>query len=456
MDASLFFKLGEFAPGIPDRSAKRRLPSIRQPETWDFVEQHHRAERARLHSDFRISDGGTAYSWAVKKGIPPPGKSHLAIRQPDHDPSYMPFEGSIPSGYGKGEVSVARAGSVRILNVGQDKINLALLDKRNPQEITMVQVPKYGPDHWLMINTSPTVSSRPDAGRGKQPFRKDSIESLGKYLGNRYVLSSKIDGGQVEINLGKKNTEVFSHHPSTSGELINYTYLVGADEIEPPDGFRDTKMRAEVFGVRDGKVLPLQQLAPLMNASTEKSLARMQDEGIDLFLAPFQILEHKGKPMEAAPYKDHIELLTQFVKSMPKNWVLPDIASSSAAKKRLVDSIQKGKNKLTREGVVVWPLDEAAATPVKMPFRPHVQVYIDEVFPMQSGNEVLPLAGGFSYSVEPGGPVVGRVGTGFNMKLRKEMWEERSSMKGKKVIISALGQFPDGAYRAPAFISFHL
>jgi hypothetical protein len=454
VDAALFFKVGEFAPGIPELR-KRALPSVREPEDWDFVEQHHDADKAKFHSDFRISDGDTAFSWMVRKGIPPPGKSHLAVRQPDHAPSYMPFEGEIPSGYGKGSVRVNRDGPIRVTGMTRDKVNLALLDKRNPQEVTMVRTPKYGPDHWLMINTTPTVKSRPGASMGKPTFRKDSIESIGKYLGNRYVLSSKIDGGQVEVHLGKR-TEVFSHDPSTSGEHINYTYLLGADRVKPPKEFRRSKVQAEVFGVRNGKVIPQQELAPIMNASTGKSLKDLEEKGIQLFVAPFKVVEHKGQTTSALKYGEQINLLKSLVGQMPKNWVIPDLAFTDAEKQKMVSKIRKGKHPLTREGAIAWPLHETAATPTKLPIRPHSQVYIVEIYPMKSKGKDLPLAGGFSYSLKPGGPAVGRVGTGFDMQIRKELWEERARLTGKAAIVSSLREFKSGAKRAPSFISLHL
>jgi len=42
------------------------------------------------------------------------------------------------------------------------------------------------------------------------------------------------------------------------------------------------------------------------------------------------------------------------------------------------------------------------------------------------------------------------------MRIRKEMWEERKNLRGKKAIVSSLREYQSGAKRAPSFISFHL
>ena len=73
----------EFAPGIPASRAKRSIPRVArfgQPTTWWYVDHKHEAVRAGLHSDLRLSDGQTAFSWAVRKGIPKmPGEKVLAV-----------------------------------------------------------------------------------------------------------------------------------------------------------------------------------------------------------------------------------------------------------------------------------------------------------------------------------------------------------------------------------------
>lgn len=448
-------KPGYFAPGIPSRERKKVITSAKTPRDWFLAEQEHRARRAGKHSDLRLFDGQTALSWALRKGLPEPGQSHLAIRQPDHDPAYMMYQGLIQSQYGRGRVSLKRSGTARVKDSSPDKINFAFLGSKNPQKFTMVRTPKYGKDHWLLMNRTPTVKGRPDIRTDKLRLKESPVADIGHYMGREYAFSSKIDGGQVTVNFGK-DVEVFSHMPSVTGELINHSYITGADKIKAPKALDGTQVRAEVYAVKNGKILPIQELGSLMNSAPEKALRRMKEEGITLRLAPLQVLKHKGKPMEAHAYKRHQELLRAIVKRMPANWRMPDVAYTKAKKEKMIQAIKEKTHPLTEEGVAAWPLNGAGGSPVKLKFKEHSQVYIREVYAMKRSGKTVAMAGGFRYSHTPRGKIVGRVGTGFSMALRKEMWEAKKKMVGRKVVIQSMGKYPSGAHRAPSFISFHL
>lgn len=81
-----------------------------------FVVHEHKAKRAGLHYDLRIEMDGVLKDWAFRK--PPPeaeGVKRFGVAQPDHDLTWLDFEGEIKEGYGAGVMKIWDKGTYKLV-----------------------------------------------------------------------------------------------------------------------------------------------------------------------------------------------------------------------------------------------------------------------------------------------------------------------------------------------------
>jgi hypothetical protein len=456
-------KIGEFAPGISSRKPKAAIPRVARfgkPVTWWYTDHKHDAVRAGLHTDLRLSDGYKAYSWAVRKGMPKmPGEKVLAIRQPDHKPSYTSFEGHLSSGYGKTKgrgVWVAEQGPARIIVAGPQKIRFTLIKSQNPRHYTMIH---QGGDKWLLINTTPTTKTRPGVPQSKPKYKEESPETFKpSTAGLRKALMAKIDGAHVSVNFDRESPEVYSHRPSErKSGLIDHTYLAGLERVRTPKALRGARVRGEIFAVdKSGRTIPNRELAGILNSSPMRGRNTLDSKNLSLRLGVFDaITAPGGGDVTATPWGEKHKILKRVSKAMGRHgFLVPDTAIKTTAQKKLFDKIREGRHPQSSEGTVEWDLDQPGP-PTKRKFRGHHQVYIHAIH-RGEGKTNANTMGRYSYSLTPNGPPVGFVGTGFSRVRADWMWKNRSKLKGRKVIIKSLEQFPSGAFRAPSHSHLHL
>lgn len=149
---------------------------------FTYLVQKHAA--SRLHYDFRLELDGVLKSWAVTRGPSiDPQDRRLAVEVEDHPVSYGTFEGIIPQGqYGGGTVMMWDQGTWEPLGdpvkeLKKGSLHFRLHGKRLKGEWTLVRMQDRpqdrGKHHWLLIK-------RTDAHAGKdgEAFLKKNATSI--------------------------------------------------------------------------------------------------------------------------------------------------------------------------------------------------------------------------------------------------------------------------------------
>jgi len=452
-------KIAEEALGIPSRSVSHELPEIKDRKTWEYAVHEHKAERRGNHFDLRLGDpeSGHAHSWAMQPKWPKPGESTWAISQPTHTVPYMNFEGRIPSGYGKGDVSLYARDKVEIINSRPGHISFNLYKGSGPEEYTLHQIDGK---KWKLLNRT-TKREQLDLPSDKPKYHEIDIKHADKHINDdSWIASAKLDDAHnlfVFPGSGEQ-VRVFSHRLPKKGDtgLIEHTHKVpGLDAFKTPKDLGGTVLRGGLFAInpKTDNATESKDLSGLLNSNVWKSREKQKEFG-ELRPVLYDVVKFKGKNLSDAPYSQKLEILRKFTAMEKSPFVLPRIATDADSKSRLISDIAAGKVPETKEGVVFWNLHKSTP-PVKAKFSADHDVYVREFFPGEGKYEGN-AAGGFLYSHTPSGPVVGRVGTGLSDALRKDMHTNPDRYRGLVARISAQDKFPSGALRAPAFEGWHL
>jgi bifunctional non-homologous end joining protein LigD len=231
--------------------------------------QTHDADRAGMHTDFRLFDekSGVYRSWAIPKGMPiTKGQRVLAVPQPDHDPDYM-LEGTFePGEYGAGTVLLYDQGEWSEKDPQENnKISFILEGDRLSGVWTLVK-PAVGKD-WLMVCTS--ASKKPGwgddqsvlSGRTLSEIAEDGpwkpmLAKLVPYIPDAtlgsYIYEPKLDGYRAIARRKGASVQLFSRagkdisarHPRVIKALEALTWDGVLDgEITYGDTFQDTQRR---------------------------------------------------------------------------------------------------------------------------------------------------------------------------------------------------------------------
>jgi len=176
-------------------------PAIAIGEGSSFVVHRHHA--SRLHYDLRLERAGTLKSWAVPKGLPPrPGIIRLAVATEDHPLEYLNFEGAIPKGqYGGGDMWIYARGKYEITKEKKDgfyfrlqsrELNAEYSTHRTKENEWIVQRVDKPQIDWLRDPVEPMLAQSSD----KPPKSGDFLFEV-KWDGIRALIA--LDEGEVRI-----------------------------------------------------------------------------------------------------------------------------------------------------------------------------------------------------------------------------------------------------------------
>ena len=450
----------EYAPGIPSHKKIQTIPT-KKNTTWELTIHDHHAKKRGRHFDLRLGDPftGHSHSWALKAQLPPPGSSTWAIQQPTHSLPYMDFKGIIQDGYGAGKVDIFLRDKTQILDASDDHINFVVNKGTIPQLFTLHRI--FG-KKWKLFNRTLTKNDVPYAPQFKPKYKTKKYENIDIHNDDE-IFMPKIDGAHNLLILPKTGQQVrvisYRKPIKNATGVIEHTFkFKDLPGFKTPKGTGGTVLRAEAFAINPetGEATEASTLAGLLNSKTPLSLSLQKKRG-KLQLAPFDVVFYKGKDISNKPYEYRLKVLNQIVNKLPDTINVPPVASTPKDKLKLIKKIKQGQIPLTREGVVAWNL-KSSEPPTKFKLRPEFDVYIRDFYP-GSGKYAGKAVGGFLYSHTPDGPIVGRVGTGFSDKLRKDMFKHKRRYIGLIARVTGLGVYKRqgalGAIRAPAFIDFH-
>lgn len=184
-------------------------------EQLSFVVQRHAARS--LHYDFRLEVDGVLKSWAVPKGPSlNPTDKRLAIMVEDHPLDYRTFEGTIPKGnYGAGEVEIWDEGFYEPLQRTKGKTdNATLLEEIKKGSVKIVMHGKKlkgefalvrmnsdkDENNWLLIkhNDDHAAKEEYNAENETSPSSKVSKKVEKKQTAKKQVIEKQTDKKQNE------------------------------------------------------------------------------------------------------------------------------------------------------------------------------------------------------------------------------------------------------------------
>ncbi len=439
-----------------------------------FVIQKHAA--SHLHYDFRLEMGGVLKSWAVPKGpSADPDVKRLAMMVEDHPYDYRDFEGIIPKGqYGGGTVIVWDEGVYEpaepvtgdikkqekhlLHQLYKGKLKFVLHGKKLRGEYALVRTQGRGENGWLLMKLKDRYASTADiTAKDKSVISKKTIEQMSKSPDKVYGQKAADKTSVVKknnpdikslIRTGKKK-RFFDHIPApmlatladkpfdAEGWLYEikwdgYRTLAFMNDGNVELKSRNDKSFSEKFypvydalkekklnAVIDGEIVVVDDNGHANFGALQNW--RSEADGTLLYYV-FDILWCDGYDVTRLPLVQRQQILREILKE-------DDLIKVSRAFKTSGIEFLKAARGMGLEGIMAKREDSTYQTGIRT----------KDWLKIKAGKRQEVVIGGFTRNVDTNKPFssllvgvfnkgklvyTGKVGTGFNIKMQKEMMQQ--------------------------------
>lgn len=428
-----------------------------------FVIQKHDA--SRLHYDFRLEMKGTLKSWAVPKGPSlNPADKRLAMMVEDHPLDYRNFEGIIPEGYGAGTVIIWDEGVYEPLEfpgtkaeqekellrqLKSGKLKVLLKGKKLKGYYTLVKSGGRGENGWLLIKGNDKYAQEEDIlVKDKSVRSRKTIEQMEGKKGQKTSVEPR-KTTSLKLSRTSKLKGKRKAFPATIKPMLATLADKAFDNEEwifeiKWDGYRSlafvngaqTKIKSRNDKDFTEKYYPvtkaLSELAT--KAVTDGELVVISEDGKpdfgalqnwrseadgELLYYAFDVLWYDGKDLTTQPLTERFEILKQII---PEN----DIIRISSQYKVTGTEFFAAVSEMGLEGMMAKKADSLYYPGIRS--RDWLKIKANKRQEVVIGGYTVNEGTGKLFSsllvgVYQQGELIyfGKVGTGFNQKLQKEL-----------------------------------
>lgn len=404
-----------------------------------FVVQYHEARSK--HYDFRLAHNGVLISWAIPKGISTnPKDKRLAVHVEDHPIDYANFEGIIPKGnYGAGTVEIFDKGkyvSLEDFNKGLKKghIKIFLKGKKLNGAWSLV---KFKDNNWFMIKIEDEFANLKNKTNTKLPFKQTSAQlaTLSSKIptGKDWLFEIKYDGYRILSFVENKKVKMLTRNGNDYTKKL--TNVVNSLKKLDYDSF-----------VLDGEIVCFDKNGKSDFGLLQNSLKNKKN---NLYYCVFDLLAFNGADLREVPLIERKQKLERLLFKAEKNLVYSSHTTQGkqtfdfAKKNNLEGIVAKKKNsKYVGKRTEDW-------LKIKCYMR---QEFVIVGYDTSEKNSIL-SALILGYYENKKLIYVGKVGTGFSDKDKKELVKTFNEVIVKKCPFEKEIKLKNVVWLKPKFVA---